>query len=181
MKIYTKKGDQGHTSLIGARVSKDHIQIEACGTVDECNAQLGEAITHCQKETFLHPVAQILEQLQHQLFDLGADLAQAGKQKQFTVHERMIQRLEVWIDQFEDELTPLRAFILPGGTPAASSLHLARVLARRAERRVVTLLHQEEGNPEVRRYLNRLSDLLFVLARVANARSKVEDVEYRRG
>jgi cob(I)alamin adenosyltransferase len=179
MKIYTRTGDQGETSLLGGRVPKDHIRIEAIGTVDECNAQLGEAIVRCQQQKSLISLVPVLQQIQHELFDVGADLAQTEATCYHRVDGSMVDRLEAWIDQFDRELPAINNFILPGGSPAAASLHLCRVLVRRAERRVVTLHQQKRGHQQINCYLNRLSDLLFVLARVANVRTKTPEIQYR--
>lgn len=180
MKIYTKTGDEGKTSLFGGkRVSKDSPRVEAYGAVDELNAILGIAMTHVDDET-LH---ERLLTLQRELFVIGADLAtpdeEKGGGKAASWVPRMtgerIQQLEVWIDEAQDELTPMKAFILPGGVPAAVHLHHARTVCRRAERRVVALEHWETVGEFVRIYLNRLSDLLFVWARLANQRAGVDD------
>lgn len=180
MNIYTRTGDQGETSLLGGRVPKDHIQIEAIGTVDECNAQLGEAIVRCQQQKSLAFLVPILQQIQHELFDVGADLAQTEAKCYYRVDGSMVEQLERWIDHYDRELPPIQNFLLPGGSPASVSLHLCRVLVRRAERRVVSFHQQEKGNQLIQVYLNRLSDLLFVLARVANVRTETPDILYRR-
>lgn len=180
MKIYTRTGDQGETSLLGGRVPKDHIRIEAIGAVDECNAQLGETIVRCQQLKSLVFLVPMLQQIQHELFDVGADLAQTEAKCYYLVDGTMVRQLEAWIDQYDRELPPIQHFLLPGGSPAAASLHLCRVLVRRAERRVVSLHQQEVGNQQINRYLNRLADLFFVLARVVNARTNTPDIQYRR-
>ncbi len=185
-KIYTRTGDDGTTGLFGGqRVLKNSIRIETFGAVDELNAALGTART-------LNADAQLdslLEDLQNQLFDLGADLAtpeaiegKAASSHISRVPKDSIDALELSIDIYEAELQPLRNFILPGGHPLAAALHTARVICRRAERFVVSLEEAEiaEGhppiNPTILRYINRLSDLLFVLARVANSRNQIPDV-----
>src|SRR4051812_12281799 len=169
MKIYTKTGDDGETGLFGGpRVGKDHPRIEAYGTVDELNAVLGLVRT-------ASPPAEIdslLARVQNELFDLGAELATPDPKSRGTnlIDSERIQALEAAIDQFEIGLEPLKTFILPGGTSAAAWLHLARTVCRRAERLVVALSrdsHENVSNATVI-YLNRLSDLLFVLARAAN-------------
>lgn len=172
MKIYTRTGDAGQTSLFGGqRVGKDDLRVEAYGAVDECNAALGLAVSACSDAALK---AQ-LQQLQRELFDLGADLAtpdgSPGADRIRRVEPAAVQRLEAAIDQATQELPPLTQFILPGGTQAASALHLARTLARRAERAVVKLERAEAVNHQCLVYLNRLSDLLFTLARLANHRA----------
>lgn len=168
MKIYTKTGDAGETGLFaGARVRKDDVRIEAYGTVDELNAALGVARSAGPPDA----IAGCLERIQHELFSIGAELAtpdsaQHGLQWADTA---ACDGLESLIDRFESGLPPLRQFILPAGAPAASALHLARAICRRAERRVVTLQASDPRvSPSVVIYLNRLGDLLFVLARAAN-------------
>ncbi|MFC7441903.1 cob(I)yrinic acid a,c-diamide adenosyltransferase [Laceyella putida] len=180
MKIYTRTGDEGKTGVIGGRVPKDDIRVEAYGTVDEVNAFVGEAIV--RMDAGLHAdLIRDLTEIQHELFDAGGDLAQAGKNRQYKVTASMVTRLEAWIDRYERECPALERFILPGGSPLSSALHVCRVLTRRAERLVVTLCREQEANEEVRRYLNRLSDFFFTVARVANVRAGVPDVEYKRG
>ncbi|HVK03939.1 MAG TPA: cob(I)yrinic acid a,c-diamide adenosyltransferase [Armatimonadaceae bacterium] len=186
MKIYTRTGDTGDTGLYGGdRVRKDDVRVEAYGTVDEAGAALGVAATHLQD----NELSAVVTRIQDELFVVGADLAtptgreeRAGKSIVPRVSEAQAAALEVLIDRYEAELTPLRQFILPGGTPAAAHLHLARTVLRRAERRCVSLLdvRPDEANPYVVRYLNRAADLLFVLARVANRRAGVEDVPWTR-
>jgi cob(I)alamin adenosyltransferase len=180
MKIYTRTGDEGKTSVIGGRVDKDDIRVEAYGTVDELNAFVGDAITRLDDEKYSDLIGHLTE-IQHELFDAGADLAQAGEKRRYKVNAEMVRRLENWIDQYEKECPELKRFILPGGTRGAAALHICRVLARRAERMVVTLCREQKTNEEVRRYLNRLSDFFFVAARVANVRENVANVEYKRG
>lgn len=173
MKIYTKTGDAGETGLYGAdRVAKDHPRVEAYGTVDEANSAIGVVRSALAAA---HPDIQAdLEYLQNALFDLGADLAtRLGSRYErnlVRLDEADVERLEALIDRYQEEAPAFTGFIHPGGHPAAAALHLARTIARRAERRTVALAHQEAINPEVVRYLNRLSDLLFTLARVVNKR-----------
>ncbi len=179
MRIYTRTGDTGETGLIGgARVPKDDLRVEAYGNVDELNATLG--LTRCFIEH--EDLNALMERIQRQLFDMGAELASPPERAhQFaTLSEADVQALEQAIDQLEAELEPLRQFILPGGTPAAAALHLARTVCRRAERRVVTLHRHSTVRPVVIQYLNRLSDLLFVMARVVNHRASVPDVPWKR-
>lgn len=177
MKIYTKTGDDGSTGLWGGkRVSKDHLRIHAYGTVDECNATLGLARTALDDEE----LDALLIQLQNQLFVVGADLAsETASESLPQVRVSDVLFLEHKIDKYQNELQPLTQFILPGGHPAAAYLHLARTICRRAERHTVGLQHSvAELNPNIVHYLNRLSDLLFVLARAANQRSSTADVPW---
>lgn len=169
-RIYTKSGDRGETGLgDGSRVPKDHLRVTAYGEVDELNAVLGVLLAQCPdcREE------ELLRSIQHDLFDVGGDLCwptTAGETA--TSHLRVTpaqaERLERAIDRLNDGLPPLTSFVLPGGSPAAAGLHHARTVCRRAERAVVALMHREVVSPPVIVYLNRLSDLLFVLARVAN-------------
>ncbi|MCS6829033.1 MAG: cob(I)yrinic acid a,c-diamide adenosyltransferase [Armatimonadota bacterium] len=176
MRIYTRTGDNGTTGLIGGqRVSKDSPRVEAYGSVDELNAHLGLALVHLQAhERFCH----ILQQVQNDLFVIGSELATPTNRKPVVapVSEQQVQALERCIDELEAGLEPLRHFILPGGAPASAALHVARAVCRRAERRVVTLFHIEPGNSFIITYLNRLADLLFVMARAVNAAESVQDV-----
>ena len=180
MRIYTRTGDGGETGVIGGRVLKDDIRVEAYGTIDEVNAFIGEAIARMDPQKY-EDIIRDLTEIQHELFDAGGDLAQTGKKRTYRVTDEMVKRLEEWIDRYDAETPEIRRFVLPGGSPVSAALHVARVLTRRAERRVVTLCRQQEANEAVRRYLNRLSDFFFVIARVANAREGVSDVEYKRG
>jgi cob(I)alamin adenosyltransferase len=181
MKIYTRTGDEGTTGLFGGgRVSKDNARIEAYGTVDELNATIGMV----RSVGVSARLDEQLCQIQHELFSLGAELAtpDAASHDLRVIDGRHIGRLEQWIDEHESDLPPLKQFILPAGTTAATTLHLARSVCRRAERRVVTL--GEGAGAELSEnlviYLNRLSDLLFVLSRVANANADVPDVGWFR-
>ncbi|GGM32537.1 ATP--cob(I)alamin adenosyltransferase [Deinococcus arenae] len=169
MKLYTKTGDGGTTGLYGAdRVSKANIRVEAYGTVDELNSAIGLARAHGPSPE----MDADLEYLQNALFDVGADLATRSG----TTYERKLSRmdeqdvtfLEAMIDRYQESAPPFTGFVHPGGTPVAASLHVARTVARRAEREVIRLLHEEDANAHVQVYLNRLSDLLFVMARAAN-------------
>ncbi|HEV2603216.1 MAG TPA: cob(I)yrinic acid a,c-diamide adenosyltransferase [Microvirga sp.] len=171
-RIYTRTGDQGSTGLAsGERRPKYDLRIEAYGTVDETNACIGLARLH----TGDHPVDPMLGRIQNDLFDLGADLAtpDTGKPLKYEplrVVEAQVTRLEGEIDQLNEALEPLRSFVLPGGTPAAVALHLARTVCRRAERLTVELAAKPDEivSPACLQYLNRLSDFLFVAARVVN-------------
>jgi cob(I)alamin adenosyltransferase len=179
MKIYTKTGDDGDTGLFGGpRVRKDHPRIEAYGTVDELNAVLGLVRT----QSLPTDVDVLLERVQNELFDLGAELAtpEPAKFGMTAIGDEQSSRLEAAIDRFETELEPLKQFILPGGTPAAAYLHLARTVCRRAERMLVSLDHSEEISPGTIIYLNRLSDLLFVAARLVNHRAGTPDVPWKK-
>jgi cob(I)alamin adenosyltransferase len=180
MKIYTRTGDAGQTGVIGGRVDKDDIRVEAYGTTDELNCYLGQAMSLMDKEIYKDLLEDLL-QVQHELFDCGSDLALLKKElRPYKVTAEMVDALEGWIDKYDAETPDITRFILPGGSQASSFLHICRTVCRRAERRVVTLARTQEINPEVRRYLNRLSDLFFTIARTANFREGVSDVEYIR-
>jgi cob(I)alamin adenosyltransferase len=188
-RIYTKTGDRGETGLFGGRrVPKDDLRIEAYGTTDELNTVLGAALTHCNDVE----LEAVLRSIQEDLFQLGADLAtppsettQRGRVTIQRMEAAGVERLEREIDRWEAELEPLRSFILPGGHPLGAALHQARAVCRRAERRCVALMRadSEPGVPaitdHVLMYLNRLSDLLFVLARAANQRNAVADIPWK--
>lgn len=176
-RIYTRTGDAGETSLFGGhRVSKSDPRVGAYGTIDGLNAVLGMVRAAGPGPE----IDQVLERVQHHLFDLGAELATPPGSPAASHVPRVasgwVEALEKDIDRFDAGLPPLRAFILPGGTPAAALLHLARTVARRAEREVVALAAREPLNPEVLKFANRLSDLLFVLARAANRAAGRADV-----
>jgi len=180
MKIYTRTGDKGKTSLIGGRVDKDSLRVEAYGTMDELNSFIGKAMTELDGVVFADLMAD-LEAIQNELFDGGGDLSNVMKERHYKLTEEPIDVLEQRIDVLMEEAPPLEKFILPGGTPAAASLHIARTVTRRAERKTVTLMKSEEDVSDVVvRYLNRLSDYLFVAARIANSRVNVPDNEYVR-
>ena len=166
-RIYTRGGDAGETSLgDGSRVSKLDCRIGAFGTVDELNSALGVALAGELPDTMREP----LERVQNELFDVGADLSVPwGVTDRLRVEQGMIDRLEADCDAFNAALPELRSFVLPGGTEASARLHVARTICRRAERDVLLGSEEVELNPLVLRYLNRLSDLLFILARAANA------------
>ncbi len=181
MSIATGTGDRGDSGLFGGgRVPKDDTRLEAYGTLDELNAAISGAIARGVPE----PVSGQLERISHWLFDLGSDLASPGAtggddEKTGRLGETPITALTNWIHEHEAELPPLRAFILPGGTDAAAALHLARTICRRAERRVVTLLRATGEGKTGMVFLNRLGDLLFLHARVANRAAGRGDVEWR--
>lgn len=181
MKIYTKTGDKGDTSLFGGgRVGKDDERVEAYGDVDELNASLGLA----RSIELMPRIDEVLLPVQRDLFAIGALLATPDHEKmqqqlaKARIDEGRIAQLERAIDEGEAELEPLKAFILPGGTPKSAALHVARTVCRRAERRVVRVSHTVPIPPLVIVYLNRLSDLLFVLARVANRRAGAGEVTW---
>ena len=166
-RIYTKTGDDGSTGLAdGSRRSKADLRLESYGTVDELNCVLGLAT--CTLRASHTDLADHLVKIQNDLFDLGADLATPGTGEGLRILPAQTDRLEALIDQYNADLPALESFILPGGSDAASWLHLARTVCRRAERLTVALKDAEEINEETVKYLNRLSDLLFVFARVAN-------------
>src|ERR687883_665687 len=180
-KIYTRTGDRGDTGLFGGgRVSKDHPRVEAYGDVDELNAALGLA----RAVETMPRVDEVLVPLQRDLFAIGALLATPDREKmkrhldKASIDERRVAELEHAIDDGDRELEPLKSFIVPGGTPKAAALHVARTVCRRAERRVVALHAEIELPPLVVQYLNRLSDLLFVLARVANRHAGMGEVTW---
>lgn len=180
MRIYTRTGDKGQTSIIGGRVDKDDIRVEAYGTVDEVNCFVGQAITQLDEKLF-KDILDDLEKVQHELFDCGGDLASVSKKREAKLTEDSITYLESKIDEFIKEAPELERFILPGGSPASASIHIARTVTRRAERLVVSLLKADPSAPIVcLQYLNRLSDYFFALARVINFRLNVKDVEYVR-
>ena len=176
-KIYTRTGDDGSTGLAdGSRVLKHSLRPQAYGTVDELNASLGLVflcLDNKKDENVFHDIKVLIRSIQNDLFDLGADLStpiSKAKQnyKPLRITENQIKKIEEKIDEYNDELKPLNSFILPGGSEAASLIHLSRTIARRAERDVSLLSSEEEINKNSLVYLNRLSDLLFVLSRVLN-------------
>lgn len=179
MKIYTRGGDEGKTSLFaGGRVSKNHARLHAYGTVDELNSVLGVVLATGAPD----PLPECLKRVQGELFVVGADLAtplEAPGAYVVRVSAQLVSALESEIDTWDAQLPPLKHFILPGGTLCGALLHQARTVCRRAERWVVALQDSEEINPEALRYLNRLSDWLFVAARYANHRAGVNDVIWK--
>lgn len=177
MKIYTKKGDAGETSLYGGQtVSKTSSRIAAYGTVDELNSVIGVVLSHNPSDK----TTEYLNEIQEQLFVLGADLATpVSKEVRINrISENEIYFLERCIDQMEEQLPPLKNFILPGGTPAGAGLHFARTVCRRAERKTVECSTKEELSPQSITYLNRLSDFLFVLGRFENHLSRTEETPW---
>jgi cob(I)alamin adenosyltransferase len=174
-RIVTRTGDDGTTGLAdGQRVNKDSTRIEACGTVDELNCVLGILLA---EPALPNDIAQCLVECQHDLFDLGGELAIPGS---VVIHAQQVAGLEALVESWNAELPPLREFVLPGGGVAAATCHLARAICRRAERRCWALSRAEPLGPQGLRYLNRLSDLLFVLARVLARRATGSEVMWRR-
>lgn len=181
-RLYTRKGDAGSTRLgSGREVVKDSPRVEAYGTVDELNARIGDALTRGLSPT----VAEPLRRIQNELFDLGGELSTpATDEPEFEVprlEKRHVRALEELIDELNEIVGPLENFILPGGAPGAAALHVARTVCRRAERRLVTLMREEEVCENDLPYLNRLSDLLFVMARHENHEADVEEPLWRPG
>jgi len=175
-KIYTRTGDEGETGAAdGRRERKDSVRVEANGTIDELNSVIG--LVRAWLPAADAELDEILGAVQHDLFRLGSHLANA-KAGRLSLTSADVTRLEDWIDKATDELTPFRHFILPGGCPAAAGLHLARTVCRRAERCLVAFAADRPVAPEAMAYANRLSDLLFVLARQANQRAGVPDVPW---
>jgi cob(I)alamin adenosyltransferase len=173
-RIYTRTGDKGTTGLgDGTRVDKDSLRVEAYGTVDELNSLIGMLVSYKLPAA----IARQLIDIEHDLFDIGGELSIPGHS---VVSDKQVERLEEFLDSLNADLEPLEEFILPGGTTAAAICHLARTVCRRAERRVVTLAREETVNAASLRYLNRLSDLLFVLARSLNRAEGVKDVLWKR-
>lgn len=173
-KIYTRTGDDGTTGLgDGTRVEKNSLRVEAYGTVDELNSVLGVLLTY----EIPDPIGNVIIEAQHTLFDLGGELCLPGQR---ALTEDHIIKLERTLDQLNADLAPLKEFILPGGVPAAAVCHLARTVCRRAERRVVSLGEAETVSEIALKYLNRLSDLLFVIARTLNANAGESDVFWKR-
>jgi len=169
-KIYTKTGDLGTTGLgDGSRVPKNDPRVDCTGDIDELNSHLGVLLTH-----ELSPeLRSVLVDIQHDLFDLGGELSIPGHQ---LIAEKQVEKLEMTLDRLNERLEPLANFILPGGVPAAADCHVARSVCRRAERKFVTLMEGQSVNPEGLKYLNRLSDLLFVAARIINQEAGAPDV-----
>lgn len=178
MKIYTRTGDDGTTSLFaGGRVKKDDTRVEAYGTIDELNSILG-VVRAVSKDD---EISRIIQEVQNFLFTLGADLAtplDVENMRIKRISKEDVEKIERWIDEIDSKLEPLRNFILPGGTLLASFLHLARTVCRRAERRIVYLSGREKLNDQIIPFVNRLSDLLFVLARYANKIENVDDIKW---
>ncbi|TVQ64578.1 MAG: cob(I)yrinic acid a,c-diamide adenosyltransferase [Balneolaceae bacterium] len=177
MKIYTKRGDQGTTSLFGGTsIEKSHTRLHAYGTVDELNSVIGMALTNRLSSRG----SEILIEIQKQLFVVGADLATlpSKKTKIERVGQAEIEQIESWIDELDEQLPQLTSFILPGGSASGASLHLARTVCRRAERYSVQLMREEGISEDSLIYLNRLSDFLFVLARFENLQSGSAEIKW---
>lgn len=182
MKIYTKTGDKGDTGLIdGSRISKSDLRIIAYGVVDEANSHIGLIISNIEKNSIFDDVKKILLNVQQDLFVIGAELANPNtlKDDNILVKTEMISTIEKYIDKFESELAPLSNFILPGGSIESSLLHICRTVVRRAEISAVALAKEQKINQEILTYLNRISDLFFVLARVTNKRQKHNDIPWK--
>ena len=177
MKIYTKTGDDGNTGLQGDyRISKSHSRIMAYGTVDEANASIGIVLTN----TLDDDIRQVLTQIQNELFLLGSDLSNQNlNDLKNRISLESVEKLEEIIDKFELELSPITNFILPGGNVAAAQIHQVRTIVRRAETLVVKLSDKDEINSNCIKYLNRLSDLMFVMGRLINKRNGIEDVIWK--
>ncbi|MFE4351192.1 cob(I)yrinic acid a,c-diamide adenosyltransferase [Peribacillus butanolivorans] len=180
MKIYTRTGDKGQTSVIGGRLDKDDIRVESYGTVDEVNSYIGLAVTELDSAIFADVLTD-LEKIQNELFDCGGDLATVSEKAPQKLTDEAITYLEERIDAFIVEAPELEKFILPGGSKASATIHIARTVTRRAERLVVSLIKSGAAvSPLSLQYLNRLSDYFFAVARVINFRLGVKDVEYIR-
>lgn len=165
-KIYTRGGDNGTTSLgDGQRVKKNNSRVNAFGEVDEANAMIGLCMMYCKNKT-----KDSLREIQNDLFDIGADLCipENSKNKTLKINDEQVEKLELKIDLINEELNPLESFILPGGSKPSALLHLSRCIVRRAERNLVSLMEKEKINKLIFKYLNRLSDFLFVAARYEN-------------
>ncbi|MFK3937914.1 cob(I)yrinic acid a,c-diamide adenosyltransferase [Alkalihalobacillus sp. NPDC078783] len=180
MKIYTKQGDKGETSIIGGKLPKHDSQIELLGTLDELNSFVGMARAELAYPELEHELLKI----QHELFDCGSDLSYI--QLEHTYEKKLTDIETVWLEKRMDfwmgETPPIKRFILPGGTKAAATLHVCRTMARKAERQLTRCLDEKgAANPTIQQYLNRLSDYFFVVARVANAFHSTSDIEYIRG
>ena len=173
-KLYTKTGDDGTTGLgDGSRITKDSARIEAVGTIDELNSWIGLLLAELPAD---EPLIEPLTEIQHRLFDLGGELAVPGFQ---LIQSQMVSDLEVLCDQLNEELPPLKEFILPGGSTSAGLCHMARAVARRAERVIVTLSKDESIGDDLKRYINRLSDVLFVMARQLARRDGGQEVFWK--
>ena len=174
-KIYTRTGDKGTTGLgDGSRVEKNSLRVEAFGCVDELNSVIGLLLTH----DLPGAIARALLEIQHDLFDIGGELCIPTH---IVLTDQQVDQLEQWLDAQNSNLKPLKEFILPGGCAASAVCHMARTICRRTERRVVSLMQEETVNEVSLRYLNRLSDLLFVYARSINQQAEVDDVLWQKG
>jgi cob(I)alamin adenosyltransferase len=174
-KIYTRTGDDGTTGLgDGSRIGKDSLRVEAYGTIDEANSVIGVVLAD---QNVADEIRSCLTEVQHDLFELGGELCIPGHR---AIEDSFVKRLEDELDRFNEEMPPLKDFILPGGGPASAACHLARTVVRRAERRVIELQRTDEVRSEVLRYLNRLSDLLFVIARKLSRDESGQEVLWNR-
>lgn len=182
VKIYTKTGDNGETSLFGGnRLRKDSPRVEAYGTVDELNASFGTAASFIKDKK----IRSIIENIQNDLFEIGAELADPQKigkntNKLFKLNKAKVLELEKIIDQLDSRLPTLKSFIIPGGTTSSSLIQVSRSITRRAERRIISLSRKEKINPDLLVYMNRLSDLLFVIARQLNKKANVKDIIWKK-
>lgn len=184
MKIYTKTGDDGNTGLLGgSRISKSDSRIIAYGSVDELNSNLGLVISFLSKDksNLFNDLTNILIQIQNHLFVVGSDLADPNNLSSVNVKQEMIDYLEHVIDEYEKTLSPIKFFILPGGSIESSYFHICRCIARRSESKIVSLSmdKKEDINPLIKIYLNRLSDFLFVISRIVNSRLGISDIEWK--
>ena len=178
MAIYTRGGDSGETALLGGtRIWKNDPRLETIGTLDELNASLGVAISLI--EGFSFAVVERLQKIQHQLFSIGALLANPEEPAESTISTEWIDSMELWIDEYEETLPRLHNFILPSGTTASSALHIARAICRRAERNIITLHQISAINPIVLMHINRLSDVLFVMARYINFEGEHQEIIWK--
>lgn len=182
MRLYTRTGDEGKTSVIGGRLAKDDTRVTAYGTTDEVNSFIGQAITQLDEKLFPDIKAELFK-IQHELFDCGGDLAtlKVTEDRPYKAKQEIVDFLEERIDVYIEEAPELERFILPGGSEAAATIHVCRTVTRRAERYVSRLQREtDQINPIVLKYVNRLSDYFFAIARVINHRLNVGDVEYER-
>lgn len=169
MRLYTKSGDKGQTSVIGGRLEKDAIRVEAYGTIDEVNSFVGKAVSELDKAVFPDIIAD-LEKVQHELFDCGSELSNITDKREHKLTEEPITYLEDKMDELIDEAPELERFILPGGSDASASIHIARTVTRRAERQIVSLMKAEDDiSPIPLKYVNRLSDYFFAAAQIGRA------------
>ncbi|GEK57933.1 ATP:cob(I)alamin adenosyltransferase [Marinococcus halophilus] len=180
MKLYTRQGDRGDTSVVGGKRNKGDARIEAFGSFEEVNALIGKAALLAAEEKSGRDLQTDLERIQHELFDCGSDVADIRAEAVRKVDNSTVVWLENRIDEYTEEAPPLQKFILPGGTSLSAELHLARTVCRRAERELVRAGENEDVPVPVLMYVNRLSDYLFSAARIANSRAGKTDVEYER-
>lgn len=178
-KIYTKTGDKGETGLgDGSRIAKDHIRVQAMGSCDELNSHLGLVISELKSESEFSALTEFLEKCQHRIFDLGGEISIPGYK---IVNDDHVTQVETYLDELNADIPPLENFIMPGGSRLLASIHLARSVARRAERDLVSLSADNDINEAGLRYLNRLSDFLFVAARYVAKASNIEEVLWQQG